>query len=263
MKAKALLAIDIGNSTIGFGLYPDATANKILAIEKLQLTRITSSAFTEHFISDFLLKHCRIPKPATRYISVAISSVAPKFNNAVSKAVQRFCAAPLIITPSTETGLSLDVKHPEKLGTDRIANALAGYTQVRKPVAVVDLGTATTITVVGRGARLLGGAIMPGIQTMIGSLACKTSLLPLVAPAKPRSALGKDTSSAIISGTVNGTAAAIIYIQSRIEKEIDTKLALILTGGHAALLSPLLSKKHLLIPSLIFEGIRLIHSKQN
>ncbi|HMK55436.1 MAG TPA: type III pantothenate kinase [Dissulfurispiraceae bacterium] len=263
MKEGALLAIDIGNSTIGLGFYPDAATSSGSVTEKRRLIQVASAASLERFISDFLFNSCRIPKPVIQPLGVAISSVVPELNCRIIKSVKRFSSAPLIITSATDTGLSLAVKHPENLGTDRIANALAGYARIKNPLSVIDLGTATTITVIGNRSRLLGGAIMPGLDMMIESLARCTSQLPLVAPSSPKSALGRDTKSAIISGIVNGTAAAIGGIHKGIEKELDAKLAIILTGGHAGLLSPLLKRKHLLIPDLIFEGIRLIYNRQN
>ena len=77
----------------------------------------------------------------------------------------------MVLSHKTRTGLTFNVRNPEKVGPDRIANAVAAYELYNCPVAVADFGTATTVSVVGKGAVFLGGAIMPGIGLMNESLA--------------------------------------------------------------------------------------------
>jgi type III pantothenate kinase len=257
---NALVAIDIGNSSIGVGLFRLAGNPKSLTVKKISSSDMKSSATLADLVERFIAKCFKTRKYDARKIGVAISSVVPDLTYLTVEAVASFCQDPLIITYKTATGLTLEVSHPERLGADRIVNAFAAYKHVGKPVAVVDAGTATTITVVGRHFNLIGGTIMPGIDVMRRSLASDTAKLPFVSLSKPFKILGRSTDTAIASGIVNGTAGAIERIVRGIEIETRMRLSLVLTGGRAGLISPLLKKKHIVIPDLIFEGLRLLYS---
>lgn len=260
MEKKSLLAIDIGNSTIGLGFYGNAAGGKGLIVEKIDLNRVNSSTLLSRLIMNLLSRGCKTSKFINNRIGVAISSVVPELNRLAFEAVKGFCPDPLVITHTSATGLILKISHPETIGSDRIVNAMAGFRHFGKPVAVIDLGTATTITVVGRGANLIGGAIMPGIGMMREALAMRTAGLPLISLSKPTSMLGTDTDSALASGIINGTVGAVETIVKGIEKETHMKLHTVLTGGHAGLVASLLKRDHVVIHNLIFEGMRLIYN---
>jgi type III pantothenate kinase len=259
-EKEPLLAIDIGNSTIGLGFYHNAAGGKGLIVEKTPLYHIKTSMTLFRLIINLINRSCKTSKLVARPIGVVISSVVPELNRFAIEAVKRFCPDPLVITYTSVTGLTLEVSHPDKLGSDRLVNAFAGYRHCGKPVAVIDLGTATTITVVGKHSNLLGGAIMPGIGMMREALASGTARLPLVTLSNPPAMLGTDTESALASGIINGTVGAVESIVRGIEKEAHIKLHMILTGGHAGLIDSLFKREHVVIPNLIFEGMRLIHN---
>jgi len=167
---------------------------------------------------------------------------------------------PLVVRWTLKTGLEFAIPNPEGLGSDRIANAVAAY-ESKTPVAAVDFGTASTITVVSRDARYIGGVILPGIRLMNASLAKGTSQLqeaPLVPPA---SALGIDTAHCIQSGLFYGTAGAVERILCEIEKENGFKLHVVVSGGFGELLSGFLQRKHDLRPHLTLEGLKLIYRR--
>ncbi len=259
-QRRPLLAIDIGNSTIGLGFYIDANIGKCLIVEKISLDHLKSSPTLSRMIINLLTKSFKTSKLTKQRIGVVISSVVPEWNRSAAEAVKSLCPDPLFITHTLATGLTLKVSNPETLGSDRIVNALAGFRHFGRPVAVVDVGTATTITVVDRHSNLIGGAIMPGINMMRESLASNTAKLPLIPLPKPPSMLGTDTGSALASGIINGTVGAVENIVRGIEGEAHMKLSLILTGGHAGLIASLLKRKQVVIPDLIFEGMRLIYN---
>ena len=259
-KRRPLLAIDIGNSTIGLGFYLDANIGESVTFEKISLPHIKSSATLSRVIINLLAKSYKNSNIANHRIGVVISSVVPELNRYATAAVKSLCTDPVIVTHTLATGLSLKVSHPETLGSDRIVNGLAGFRHFGKPIAVVDVGTATTITVVDKDSTLIGGAIMPGINMMRESLASNTAKLPLIPLPKPSAMLGTDTESALVSGIINGTVGAVEHIVRGIEEEAHVKLRLILTGGQARLIAAALKRKHVVIPNLIFEGMRLIYN---
>jgi len=255
-QRQALLAIDIGNSTIGLGLYPDVASGKALLVNRLTSDRTSSMRSMSKRIKEFVYGDGRSFPSAD--IGVVICSVVPTLTGKVFTAVTDLCKKPLIVDYRMIRELSFEVSQPELIGTDRLVNALAGFRFFGKPVAVIDFGTATTITVIAKHAIFLGGAIMPGIDIMRESLAARTAKLPKVSLSVPCSAIGRDTASAITSGIIHGTAGAVDNLVTSIEREAHNKLRVILTGGHAGLISPFLKREHVLLPHLVFEGMRYI-----
>lgn len=259
-----LLSIDIGNSTIGFGLFTDPRENDSPVTMKVPSRPVKPAGTYKKIISEFIKRETSLslqraqPNP----FDVILSSVVPSLDKPLIASIKDlFGIRPLTVSHRLETGLVFDLPNPEKIGSDRIANAAAGVHYMRKPVAVVDFGTATTITVVGLNSSLIGGAILPGLELMRKALYSETAKLPLIGPDKPLRALGNDTASAIASGTILGTAGATEALVKAMERETGLKLKLVLAGGHAKMMSPLISKRHILMPDLTFKGLRLIYLK--
>lgn len=259
---KHLLSVDIGNSTIGLGLFAEPFKNDSLLINKIPSHPLKSVKTLKKIISDFIKQdaHSSIrPSPLSSF-DVILSSVVPSLEQPVIAAIKDLLGKrPLVVNHRLKTGISLDIMRPAGIGNDRIANAVAGIHYFKNPVAVIDFGTATTITVVGPRRNLIGGAILPGLELMKKALYSETAKLPLIDLNKPLMALGKDTSSAISSGIFFGTVGAIEALIKAMEKEIGVKLKLLITGGHAELMSPLIKKEHLLVPDLTFKGLRFIY----
>lgn len=256
-----LLSIDIGNSTIGLGRYTGRIENSRLRIKKIPSSLFKSAEKFRQEVSA-LIKTGRNVSPMASGMDAIISSVVPSLDHHVIQALTSLCKKkPLVVSSKLDIGLVFKMPHPEKIGADRIANAVAGYNYTKRPVAVIDFGTATTITVVGRKHDLIGGAILPGLELMQKSLHSGTAKLPAVRPVRPRTVLGKNTLSSIASGIVYGTAGAVEALIKGMEKELGFRLKLVLTGGHAALMSSLMGREHLLKPDLIFEGLKLIYLK--
>ncbi len=259
-----LICIDIGNSTIGFGLFSEPSRKKLLCVQKIPTYPFESVSIYMKIIKD-ILKYCshKVQKKSPNN-EIVISSVVPNITPLIIEALKGlYTTNPLIISYKTTTGLSLNIKKKSGIGADRIVNAVGAYFYFSEPVAVVDCGTATTVTVVGKDSDILGGAILPGIGLMQGSLYAGTAKLPDIFPVRPKSFLGKDTISSINSGVVHGTAGALEKLIYGIEKELGYSLKIVLTGGYANLVSPFLKINNILKPNLIYEGLRLIYLNNN
>jgi type III pantothenate kinase len=246
-----LLALDIGNSAINIGFFID---------EQLYIQTLTTYPLRSHekyasILSEFF-PEIFVERAA---LGVIISSVVGGHTEVLADACKRFMPEDLIIlTHKTTTGLAFDIPRPEELGTDRIANAVAAYEICKHPVAALDFGTATTISVVGKNANYLGGAIMPGVGLMNECLGRGTSKLPVVSLSPPESALGADTSECIQSGLFYGTAGAAERLLQEIEKEIGFGLKVVATGGYAGMVSRFLSREHILDKNLTLKGLKII-----
>lgn len=256
---KPLLAIDIGNSTVGIAFYEDGSSSDMTSMATVP----TDSLKTHEGLKDFInsLEGLQTHKIATD-LFVIVASVVPSLNALVSEALKKLrLSTPLFVSATNSKILSFDEVNYETIGADRIACGVAAYSIYGGPVAVIDLGSATTISVIDQKGAFIGGAIMPGLSMMLDCLNTKTDQLPKVRLTKLHNTLGQDTTSAILSGVVIGTAGAIEKILVDIEKERGFRLKLVLTGGHSDFMKSYISRPHEHLPFLIYEGMRIIHRR--
>jgi type III pantothenate kinase len=249
-----LIAIDIGNSSINIGFFIKSG----LLIQNIDTWPRKTSLEYLTCINEFI-KEKNINKiPKGIIISSVVSGHSEVFREALKKLTSM---GPLMVSYKIKTGLKFKISNPEELGSDRIANAVAAYEHYKCPVMVVDFGTATTISVVGKDADYIGGTIIPGIRLMNEALAKGTSKLTEVPLAFPEFALGTDTTKCIQSGLFFGTAGAIERILTEIEKEVGLKLKVVITGGFGSMITKILRKKHELRPYLTLEGLQIIYTR--
>jgi type III pantothenate kinase len=250
-----LIAVDIGNSSINIGYF----TSKGLLVQRVDTYPLRSSEEYLLIICDFLQQE-RVEK---NILGGIISSVVAGHTSVFSEALLRLFgneeAALLTVSHKMDSGLGFKVYAPEKIGTDRIANAVAARQLYGIPVAVVDFGTATTITVVGRDGDFLGGAILPGLRLMNSALSTGASQLQGVILDVPARALGIDTAGCIRSGLFYGTAGAVERILTEIEEEEGLNLKVVLTGGYSPVMSGFVNRKHEMNVNLTLEGLKVLY----
>ena len=249
-----VIAVDIGNSSIRIGFFTGTD----LFVQTLDTCPILSEREYALLVNAFI-REKNIDKTAE---GIIISSVVPGHTGVIRDSVAGLASRePLLVSYNVVTGLVFAIPEPGELGSDRIANAVAAYERYKGPVAVVDFGTATTISIVGREANYIGGAIMPGIRLMSESLAKGTAKLPTVPLSPPESALGANTLQCIQSGLLYGTAGAVERILCEIEHETGLELKIAVTGGHGGLFSGFLEREYDFFPNLTLEGLKIIHMR--
>jgi type III pantothenate kinase len=252
-----LIAVDIGNSSINIGYFTDAG----LIVQKLATNPLRSASEYSATIDDFLALN-RVEKKG---VGVIISSVVAGRTRVIADAFEMLFPGErtevMIATQGMRSDVNLAIEAPGEFGTDRLADAVAAYEFYKSAAAVLDFGTATTITVVDDNANCIGGAIMPGLGLMNYSLDRGTSKLRRIDMEGPVAALGKDTAGCICSGIFFGTAGAVERILAEIEKETGRSLATVVTGGYGPLISKYLKRPHDSNPHLTLEGLRLLHAK--
>jgi type III pantothenate kinase len=251
------IATDIGNSSISIGYF-----TKIgLIVQKMDTKPIMNVNNYCANINDFLLKN-NIEK---KLFSVIISSVVSGYSEVFKEVFKRLSDNGTIeiitVNHRIKTGLDLRIKVPEELGTDRIANAVGACELYKPPVAVVDFGTATTITAVDVNAQYIGGSIMPGLGLMNEMLDRETSKLTKISLEPPQFATGKSTSECISSGIFYGTGGAVERVLDEIEKEANCKFKVVLTGGFAPKVDRFINRPHDINLNLTLEGLRIIYEK--
>jgi type III pantothenate kinase len=252
-----LIAVDIGNSSINIGYF----ANAGLIVQRIATHPLRSSSEYMAIINDFMVLN-HIEK---RGVGVIISSVVAGRSKVIADALARLLPGErtdiLVVTQGMRSEVNLAIKAPGEFGTDRLADAVAAYEAYKSAVAVLDFGTATTITVVDENANCIGGAIMPGIGLMNDSLDRETSRLRKIDMEGPVAALGKETASCIRSGIFFGTAGAVERILAEIEKETGQSFITVVTGGYGPLIASYLQRPYDINPYLTLEGLRILHER--
>ena len=63
--------------------------------------------------------------------------------------------------------------NPGQLGADQVADAVAGIAGYPVPLILIDMGTATTASVVNSKKQYVGGMILPGVGVFPGCTYCE------------------------------------------------------------------------------------------
>ncbi len=189
---------------------------------------------------------------------VIVCSVVPAKNAAIRGGVGK--TRILWLGPQVELGVKIDYPSPKSIGADRLANAAAVARLYGYPAIVVDFGTAVTFDIISERGAYIGGVIAPGLEAMTNFLYQRTALLPRLSLREPRSAVGRSTRDAMISGAVFGYRGLVCEIIAQIKSERfrRKKVKVVATGGYAQLIAarvPLIESVH---PNLTLEGLRLV-----
>lgn len=217
-----ILALDIGNSQIHGGVFaPGETAQGREAI-KVQFRKDTRSGHSSDEVGVFLRVVLRENGIDPGQISrIAVCSVVPDAVHSIRNACIKYFGkgAPFMLKPGVRTGLNIKYRNPLEVGSDRIANAIAGSQLFPgKNLIIVDFGTATTYDVVTAGRDYLGGLILPGLRLSMEALELRTARLPSVEILAPSDLVGQSTVESIQSGLYYSNLFALRGITDRIRQ---------------------------------------------
>ena len=251
-----LLAIDIGNTNIVIG---GIRGEEIVFEARIATDRIKTSdqygAEIKSMLSLFEVK----PRDVEDCI---ISSVVPPVFNSVRTGIVKVTGkAPMVVGPGLKTGLNIRMDNPSQVGSDRIVIAVAALAEYEPPLTLLDLGTATTIEVVGEGSTYLGGCIIPGVRVSLEALTSHTAQLPGISLDRPRRVIGKNTVDCMRSGIMYGTAAMLDGMLDRVEEELGFSTTVVATGGMAQLIVPLCRREIRLEKDLLLKGLNILYQK--
>ena len=189
----------------------------------------------------------------------AIASVVPPLTEILREAVKLVTGHDaLVVGAGVKTGLNIGIDDPSQMGADLVAGAVAALDAHEPPVIIIDMGTATTITVIGPNSRLLGGAILPGAAVSLEALSGAASLLPRISLDAPKRAIGSGTVECMKSGAVFGAACAIDGMIERMEAELGGSAALVATGGLAGRIIPYCRHDIEIDDYMLLRGLSLI-----
>jgi type III pantothenate kinase len=249
-----LLVVDVGNTHTVLGLYDDERLVHDFRIETAKGR--TSDEY--HVLLLNLLELAGIKRPDVR--ASILASVVPSFNDIVIEAIDRaFDHEVMVVGPGIKTGMPVLYENPREVGADRIVNAVAAYERVKGAAIVVDFGTATTFDCISEKGEYLGGSIAPGMQISASALFARAARLPRSEIARPPRAIGRNTVHSMQSGIVFGYVGLVDGLVRRLSSEMDTEVAVIATGGLAALIEPESETIDEVDEFLTLEGLRLIY----
>lgn len=251
-----LLVMDVGNTNIKTGLFQDG---KLYSSWRLATdTKCTSDEYGVRMESFF--HHMKMPTTAVK--GVIMSSVVPGVNYTLEHMCELYFHGqrPLVVNSGMNLGLRILYDYPDKLGADRICNAVAAYQTYGGPLVVVDFGTATSFSVVNQAGDFVGGLICPGLMVSADALVEKTAQLRKVEFIKPGRVIATNTEDSVRSGLIRGYVGQVDYIIRQIERELGYEIRTIATGGMSSMIASDTDRIDTINPTLTLEGLALIYA---
>ncbi len=251
-----LLTIDMGNTNIVMGCIE---GKKVLFTERMETDlRKTELEYTITF-QTVLEMHRIAPEQLEGAI---ISSVVPPLVPVLKQALGKLTDVEvLVVGTEIETGLPLRMDNPAAVGSDLIVDAAAAVAEYGAPVIVIDMGTATTLSVVARDGAYVGTIILAGARISLDSLVSSTAQLPKIGLTVPERVIGKNTADCMRSGVMYGSAAALDGMIDRIWEELGYETKVVATGGLSHAVVPHCCHDIILNDELLLQGLRLIYER--
>ncbi len=251
-----LLTIDIGNTNITLGAYNSG----YLAFTARLATdpRKTDDQYAieiKHILSLYNIEGEQIE-------DCIIASVVPSVARSVSHAISKLCEiVPLMLGPGVKTGLNIKIDNPAQLGAVLVAGAVGAIDSYKMPCVVIDMGTASTISVLDRDGAFLGGVISAGVRLTLKALTENTALLSSIPIEAPKSVIGTNTTECMQSGLVYGTAAMLDGLLEQITQELGEKPTVVATGGLSRDIITHCKTNIIYSENLLLDGLRAIYEK--
>jgi len=251
-----LLAIDSGNTNAVFAVYDGDTLRASWRIS-------TNPRRTADEYAIWLTQLLSLAglKPSELDAAI-IGNVVPDAMFNLIQLCQRYLNCdPLVVgRPNCQVGIGIDVDMPaHDVGADRVANTVAAGSRYKKPLVVVDFGTATNFDVVDKQGNYCGGVIAPGPNLALQALEMAAAQLPHVAMVRPPTVVGRATVPAMQSGVFWGYVGLLEGIVRRIREERREKMGVVATGGLAPLFAASTDVIEKVDPDLTLWGLRLIY----
>ncbi len=258
-----ILAVDIGNTNIVFGLF-----SKNTLLHKWRLNSDLQKNANDYAID--LVELCLNHHIDCLQINGSIiSSVVPSLTSKIQEALKKIGNSQLLkktfLLPDLLPKLNLDIQVNNKaeVGQDRLVNSFSGYHKFGGNLIIIDFGTATTFDVVGSNGEYLGGIITCGVNSGLKALHENTAQLPKINLKPQKKVVGKNTFEAMNSGSYFGKIALVNGLVQQIDLELKITTTKIITGGLSEIFKDGLQNTiHHYQPNLTLEGLKIIFDKQ-
>lgn len=249
-----ILAVDVGNTNIVLGCIED---DKILFEARMATDAVkTSDQYCAELKNMLELFHIDVTKIDGSIVSSVVPPVLNSLRTAIKKLTGKDC---LIVGPGIKTGLNIRIDNPAEVGGDLITAAVAAVKEYGAPLLIVDMGTATTVSVIDRNGAYIGGCICPGVKISMDALTNRTAQLPGIRLDRPKKAIGRNTVDCMQSGIMLGAACMIDGLLDRMEEELGEPTTTIVTGGISKFVVPLCRRKMIYDDNLLLKGLLLLY----
>ena len=251
-----LLAVDIGNTNIKFGIF-----DRDVLIRTLTISCNKNKTADEYSVELYsLIRVMGIHR--TDFDGCIISSVVPVVTARIRAAVMDLLGIEsLVVGPGIKTGLNIRIEDPSQLGADLVVACVSANAKYPAPCIVISMGTATVMCVIDKNRSMLGGPIAPGVMVSLNALTGNAALLYSVSLDAPESVIGNNTDRSIRSGVVWGTVCMIDGMIDRIEKELGEKCSVVATGGMAKTIIKHCAHEITVQDDLIMQGLKIIYDR--
>jgi type III pantothenate kinase len=253
-----IIAVDIGNTNIGVGLFLDGQEQFIRSIagqSEAELRNCLVGAWRNVPVLETSAE-------GKRNGVVVVSSVKPVWTDLVRRIVEDDLGTKtLVVGKEVPLPMPVWVDEPMKVGTDRVVAAAAAYAVVEDAVVVADFGTAVTIDLVDEHGVFQGGVIVPGFDISAQALKDHTAQLPKVTVHRPSGPYGKNTPDAINCGLYYSVIGAMEEIIRRYAEQIGRWPQTIITGSGAETIKDDCPFVDNYVPHLVIKGIVLAYIK--
>lgn len=253
-----ILTIEIGNSTITLG---GVEGEEIRFECRINTDRVKTS---DTYCIDLktLLEIYGVELASIE--GVIISSVVPQVMNSVRTAIRKLLnLEPLIVGPGLKTGLDIRLDNPAAMGAGLVAADVAALAEYNPPLIIIDMGTATTMSVLDPNGAHLGGCVCPGLKISLDALTSRTSLLPGIQLDSPKQAVGRNTADAMRSGIMFGNAAMLDGMIDRFAEETGWDFTVLATGRLAERIAPLCRHEIIVDRNLIIKGLVALYRENS
>lgn len=191
-----------------------------------------------------------------------LSSVVPSLRPVLRDAMERLTGHSFLMVGSgLKTGLNIRTDNPAQTGNDLIVSAVAASARYSRPMVLIGLGTATTLSVIDEKGAYIGGMIVPGLRVSSDALSGRAAQLPEVPLAVPQRVIGKNTVECMQSGALYGCAAMLDGLLDRLEAELGAPCTAVATGSWAELVLPLCKRDIISDPTLRLRGLLILYRK--
>ncbi|WP_185871553.1 type III pantothenate kinase [Blattabacterium cuenoti] len=250
-----LLTINIGNSSLRFGLF-DSSYN--LKCNCSWIINTNPHKSRDEYVLLFKNIYQQYDIFSKFIQNIVIGSVVPSLTNIVEQSLYEIHKIkPIIVDRNSNS----PIKHySHQLGTDLYANATAAYTLYnnKNTTLIVDFGTALSLTCIDKYGNLLGVIIAPGVNSSLTALIGNTAQLSQIELKKPHSILGQYTETCIQSGIIYGYISMVEGLINRVNQELKTNCFVIATGGLSHIYTPLTKKIHIKDKLHTIKGLKIL-----
>ena len=252
-----ILAVDAGNTNIVLGCIID---NSITFTARIRTDRAkTEDEYALIFRNLFDLHQTDRHSFEGAILSCVVSELSDVLCAAIDTVIKK---RPLIVGAGLKTGLNIKIDNPAQLGADLVVDAVAAISKYPKPLAIFDMGTANTMSIIDGKGQFLGGAIMAGPRLSVDMLSSNTSQLPRIELDAPTRVIGSNTIQCMQSGAIYGHASMIDGLIDRVEDELCEPLAAVIaTGGMSSKIIPFCKHKIIVEEHLMLQGLSIIYNK--